>query len=351
MKNTKKLILILGIILLMIGLFYSIYIFFFNDNKKDNNDINEGNNKVDTPVKEEVKELNIIDLKSNSRPYAVMINNLAAARKYHSGLSDAYVVYEMLVEGGITRLLALFKDADTSRIGSVRSSRHYYLDYALEHDAIYVHFGWSPAAQSDITTLGINNINGLYDSAFWRDTSLDIDYEHTAYTNIEKIESSAKSKGYRMTTNKDTLLNYSVDAVDLSLNADRLDANKVDIKYSSYTTTNYVYNEEEKLYYRSVNGSSHKDYITKEQYTAKNIIITYVDSSGISGDSKGRLNLKNIGSGDGYYITNGYAIPITWSKNTRKGETVYKTKDGKEILVNDGNTYIQIAPLNSAKIS
>ena len=85
-------------------------------------------------------------------------------------------------------------------------------------------------------------------------------------------------------------------------------------------------------------------------YTAKNIIITYGENDDMN-DEKGRQNLNNIGTGNGYYITNGYAIPITWTKTTRKSQTVYKTMNGKEINVNDGNTYIQIAPLNSATIS
>ena len=52
-----------------------------------------------------------------------------------------------------------------------------------------------------------------------------------------------------------------------------------------------------------------------------------------------------IGSGDGYFITNGYAVPITWEKESRSSQTVYRYKNGKEIKVNDGNTYIQIQPL------
>ena len=87
------------------------------------------------------RELKIVDEDSISRPYAVMINNHSKARANHAGLQDAYIVYEAIVEGGLTRMMAIFKDKDTARIGSVRSSRHYFLDYALENDAIYVHFG------------------------------------------------------------------------------------------------------------------------------------------------------------------------------------------------------------------
>ena len=39
---------------------------------------------------------------------------------------------------------ALFKSENVDVVGPVRSARHYFLDYALENDAIYVHFGWSP---------------------------------------------------------------------------------------------------------------------------------------------------------------------------------------------------------------
>ena len=118
---------------------------------KDNNQAKE---------QKEEKKLKIVDLSSNTRPYAVMINNHPSARQNHAGLQDAYLIYEMIVEGGMTRYMAVFKDKDTAKIGSVRSSRHYFLDYAMENDAMYVHWGWSPQAQSDISTYGINNING-----------------------------------------------------------------------------------------------------------------------------------------------------------------------------------------------
>lgn len=309
--------------------------------------------KEDTSTSEKVeeKELKIVDVNSNSRPVAVMINNLSAARKVQSGVMDAYIVYEIIVEGGITRYMAVYKDKDTAKIGTVRSSRDYYLDYALENDAIYVHFGWSPQAQELIGKLGVNNINGLYDSAFWRENPENLAYEHTAYTSIEKIMNVAKNKGYRLTSDKDLLLNYSVDEVSLENEESKTLANDVSIKYSNSVTTSYKYNSDDKLYYRSVNGSAQKDYVTKEQYTAKNIIISYVNNGTISNDNKGRQELENIGTGKGYYITDGYSIPITWTKTSRSEQTVYKKLNGEEITVNDGNTFIQIAPNNSAKIS
>ena len=62
--------------------------------------------------------------------------------------------------------------------------------------------------------------------------------------------------------------------------------------------------------------------------------------------AKGRQEINNLGSGTGYYITNGYALKITWKKESVESKTIYKYEDGTEIKVNDGNTYIELQPTN-----
>lgn len=303
-------------------------------------------NNGDTPKPvPEVKKLKTVDPDSNTRSIAVMINNLDAARPYQSGLQQAYITYEIIVEGGITRMMAVFKDQNVARIGPVRSSRHYYLDYALENDAIYTHFGWSPKAQADISTLGINNINGLYDNGFWRD-NLPVAYEHTAFTSTDKIMAVVDKKGYRKTTTQKLLLKYSIDEISIAEKESAMVANNVSIRYSDYMTTSYQYDSENKVYKRFANGKAHTDYVTKEQYTSKNIIVVKVKNFSI--DSYGRQDLNNVGTGTGYFITDGYAVPIKWSKASRSAQTVYSYLDGTEITVNDGNTFIQIQPIDEA---
>jgi len=297
-------------------------------------------NKIEKKI---VKKLKIVNENSKTRPIAVMINNNHQAWP-HAGLEDAYITYEIIAEGGITRMMAVFKDKDTAKIGSVRSARPYYLDYALENDAIYVHFGWSDDAKADIASLEIDNINGLTDSSvFWRDTSLKKSTEHTAFTSMEKIKEFAKEKGYDRDTNKELLLKYSIDEISLDKREDAIKADKIYIKYSYYTDTSYEYDKDKKVYLRSMSGTAHTDAITGDQYTAKNIIITPIKNYAY--DSYGRQKLENIGSGEGYFITDGYAVPITWEKDSRSSQTIYKYKSsGKVIKVNDGNTFIQISP-------
>ena len=325
------------VFILLIGV--GIYFLFFN--KKEEKQLEEPDKQE--PVVE--KKLQILDLESDTRPIAVMINNHKTAQPYQTGLNDAYLVYEIVVEGGITRMMAVFKDQDTATIGTVRSSRHYFLDYAQENDAIYTHFGWSEKAQQDINDLNIDNVNGLVDSGFWRDQELrnnGVPLEHTAYTNIENILKVADKRGYETTSTKDTLLNYSVDEIDLSTMEGAIKADNVFIEYSSYQENTFKYDPINKVYNKYSGDTLRKDYVTGEAFKAKNIITYQVNN--YSMDSYGRQEIDNIGSGEGYFISNGYAVPITWEKKSPSSQTIYKFLDGKEITVNDGITYIQIQP-------
>ena len=348
MKKLKKknLIILMVIGILLIGGVTASVLFLTKDSNKTNN----SHNDKEEPKKEEEPTVQIVDLNSTSRPYAVMINNLGAARPYHTGLQDAYLVYEIVVEGGITRYLALFKDKTNEVVGNVRSARHYYIDYVLENDAYYVHWGWSPQAQSDISSLDIDNLNGLtYGSPyFFRQNISGVNTEHKAFTNLSELANLVDRLGYRKETNKDLLLNYSATSVELPSGA--TDANEIDIKYSGSSTTNYVYDSDAKVYKQFVNDKEHTDYETKKQYTVKNIIVYQVGNTTIAGDNKGRQDLDNIGTGEGYFITEGKTIPITWEKDSRSSQTVYRDKSGEEITVNDGNTWIHIVP-KSGKIS
>ena len=337
----KKIPMILFVLIIIAGAIF--YFLNFSPKKEEIKD------KINDIIEEKPKPtLKIVDESSYTRPIAVMINNHNQARPYHSGLQDAYIVYEAIVEGGITRMMAVFKDQTTARIGSVRSSRHYFLDYALENDAIYVHFGWSPQAENDIRSLGVNNINGLYDNAFWRDYNLPVNYEHKAVTSIEKINEVINQKGYRKEYNSKNVqdelsLKYSIDEIHINESEDSVVANNVSIPYSYYMTSSYTYDATNNYYLRYANGVAHKDYITGEQYHFKNIIIEKVENYTI--DSYGRQSLNNIGTGTGYFITNGYARPITWEKASRSSKTVFKYLDGTPVIVNDGNTFIQIEPI------
>lgn len=327
-RNKKFMVGLLFLLMIGAGVYYFLAPKDVQENLKKN---------MKVPKKSSIK---IVDIDSKTRPYAVMIDNHDTAR--HAGLQDSYLNYEIIVEGGLTRIMAVFKDQDTSLIGPVRSSRHYFLDYAMENDAIYAHFGWSDRAKDDIANLGINNMNGITNAAnaYWRDRT--IAAPHNVYTSMENLDKQASTLGYTKESSDWLLLKYSEKNIDLSKKEDMSVANNVAIKYSYYHTTSYVYDADLKVYKRFMNGVEHKDKVTGNVYTAKNIIIEQMDN--YTFDSYGRQDLENIGSGEGYYITNGYAVPLTWTKDTRSGKTTYTLKDGSKLMVNDGNTWVQIQP-------
>ena len=189
--GVKVLITILVVLVIVAG---AVLAYKITQDKQDTEAVSNENELL-IPEEEE-KTVQIF--KGNDRPIAIMIDNHKDAWP-QAGLQDAYMVYEIIVEGGETRLMALFKGADLEKIGPVRSARHYFIDYALENDAIYVHFGQSPQAQSDIKKYSVDDINGISEdgTTFWR--VKDKTAPHNAVTSIANLLKSAKSKKYRTT--------------------------------------------------------------------------------------------------------------------------------------------------------
>ena len=346
MKNKKTMILliVLAILVVIAG---GILIYKVISNKKTSPVIGDANNSEseDSGAMVVQQQKNIKIFNGNDRPIAVMIDNHSGAWP-QANLNKAYMVYEIVVEGGETRLMALFKGQNLEKIGPVRSSRHYFLDYALENDAIYVHHGWSPQAQSDIASLGVNNINGIQESSssFWR--VKDKSAPHNLFTSTESILKIAERKGYSKISNKKSVLNYVSNEVEMPSTA--VNATSVTIPHSNLQTVKYEYDEQTKTYKRYARNKLQTDYITGEPVTTKNIIITMCENYTLEdSENKGRQGLKNIGTFKGYYITDGKAIEIQCIKNARNEQTVYKDLNGKEIEVNDGNTFVNICPIDA----
>lgn len=336
----KVIILIFAILIIVCGILIGIKA--MQDNNKEEVEKNSSDVSSNSSKKESNKEEGIKIYSGDDRTIAVVIDNVGDAIP-QTGLNEAAIVYEMTVEGGLTRFLAIYKGVNIDTIGPVRSARPCFIDYALENDSIFTHFGYSIRAASDISVFGINNINGLIDnSAFWRTDKKAA--PHNALTSTERILQKSKDYRYRTTTEQRSVLNYVTKKVELSEGST---ANTVTIPYSSSNKVSFKYDEETGRYTRYVNGSVRKDWLTQKELTTKNIIITYAKNyTTEEEESYDRQEIVNIGNLDGYYITNGKAIKIKCSKTSRNSKTVYKDLNGKEIEVNDGNTYIQIVPIN-----
>ena len=285
------------------------------------------------------------------RPVAVMINNLITALP-QSGIGQADIIYETLAEGNITRLLAVFQDFDAEKIGPVRSARHYYLNFAFDHDAIYVHYGQSPQADTAIRELKAPNINGLsyLDSILaWRDPERLKKkgmYEHSLYTNAERIMKAWEKVNHPKEVKSDWKPMLTFSEEEWAPKGEI--ANSVYLPFANNLTNEFHYDEESKLYNRVQYKQPHIDELTNEQLKTKNIIVQYTKITQIPNDKEGRRDMELVGSGNGVYISNGQAIPITWSKKATKVPTEYKDEKGQILKLNKGKTWIIVFPNNRA---
>lgn len=346
------------IVILIIAVTGGCLYFFLN--KKEDTEIKENiANVTNLEANDEVEEIkpeltkNIKIFNGDSRPIAFMIDNNKNAQPQAS-LNSTYMVYEIIVEGGETRLMALFKGKTCDEVGPIRSARHYFLDYVMENDAIYAHLGLSPQAQSQMLQYGINNINGQsYDtgkartasSLYWRVKHKKA--PHNAYTNTEAIKQIAENKGYRTKSDKESVLNYVENEVILD-GIDSIVANNIVLPYTNSHKVEYKYNKETQRYTRYSKGKKIFDETTDEEVTTKNLIITFAENYTLNdGENKGRQDVITTGSLDGYYITNGKAIKIKCNKASREAQTVYVDLLGNEIEVNDGNTWVNIVPIDA----
>lgn len=282
--------------------------------------------------------------KQYGRPIAIMINNIENAIP-QSGIGQADIVYEFVVEGGITRMLAIFSDyTKLEKVGSIRSCRPYYVTTANEFDAIYMHYGQSPQGQDELDRTGIDHISGLSGEgtvAFYR--SSDRDAPHNVYTNGEMIKAGLDYLGCRTKHEKDFESKFLFNEEDTEPTGEAV--NKLTLNMSNYTQPWFEYDSKNKVYNRFQYGDKQVDDLTGKQLTFKNIIIQFAHYTSI--DDHDRQLIDLVGTGDGYYISDGKLVPITWEKADWDSVTKYKTSDGKELMLNPGKTYVTVFESNN----
>lgn len=280
---------------------------------------------------------------SKRRPIGIMINNLKAAMP-QSGIAQADIVYETLVEGAICRLFAIFQDFDEEKIGPIRSARHYFLDFAFDYDGLYVHYGQSPQAYTAIRSLASPALNGLsYLDSIMCFQDPNRVRPHSTYTSFERLIEAWETVDYRKEV-KEGFSNPMKFHEEEYTPMEGDVAQKVRLSFSYYQEPYFLYNEEEGLYERYQFDKPQIDDQTKEQLKYKNIIIQLVDMWNIPGDTEGRLDMSLIGTGRGYYVTKGKVIPIIWEKKSHTDATIFLNPDGSEIRFNKGKTWVAVFP-------
>ena len=285
---------------------------------------------------------------AKQRPVAVSINNHQDACP-QSGLNGADIVYEVMVEGSITRYLAVFQDyTKLEKIGSIRSARRYFLDFAMDQSAVLAHFGQDPAIVDTFGAIGCQHLNGLEDAYdYWR--SSDRVAPHNVYTTGQALADAMDAFGYGSIMEEpieDPMFKfYRVYEDEAKMKKDRKKLKKADetyaCKYLSIPGFNssFTYNKETKMYERTVYGMKQVDAETGERTVCKNIIVQFANVYA-RGDDKGHLDIDTVGEGDGIYICENLAVPVHWVKEGQYDTTHYYLSNGDQLTMVPGKTWI-----------
>jgi hypothetical protein len=264
-------------------------------------------------------------------PFMVIVENSRAARP-QSGLTEADIIYETMAEGGIPRFLAIFHSSTPKEIGPVRSARPYFLSLAKEYNLPFGHCGGSAEALDTIKQESLMSMNEFsFGGYYWRDNTRKA--PHNLYTSAEKLR--------RLITNK-KMIQQPVSS--LSFNKSSWEGNlaaavNVNLKLSPYYSTSYRYKDGH--YYKYMDGEIAKDKANGKEISTSNIVIQITDIK--RQDDYGRLDIKQVGEGTGYVISDGKYIKINWSKADEKSPTLLRDEKGKAVNLLPGKTWWHIA--------
>lgn len=284
----------------------------------------------------------------DQRPVAIMVDNESIALP-HYGLTQADVVYEMMnstLNGRVTRLMALVKDYEQiTQFGSIRSARSTNVILAAEWNAILVHDGGPFYIDEYLAEPCSDNFSGGFgrvDNGKSR--------EFTEYVLKGDLHSKFASSGV-----SETYTEYyegphfqfvnEENALDLSNEAGAVSASAIELPFP-HNSSELAYNADDQLYYYSEYGDAHLDPENDNaQLCFKNVLLQCCDFEVY--DENGYMVYNCIGKDTGYYITNGKAIKVTWSKSSMTSPTQYFDEAGNEIKLNTGKTYIALVPSDS----
>ena len=283
---------------------------------------------------------------SAAPPVAVMVDNWTEARP-QSGLDRADVVYEALVEGGITRFLAIYTDSEADWIEPVRSARTQFLPLALEWGTVYLHVGAAEeAGPADAARLlrewrlrAVDEPGN--ESVIRRDPARQPPYN--AVTDTTGARGLARTRGWGLLPT-DTPWPRKAEggasgpaASTLSFDFDRDGLN------GGSFAVRWQYDAASNSYLRWQAGAPHRDGRSGQQLTAKNVIVQLAEVRP-AGDRAGHVLYPAEGTGRALVLLDSRALAATWRKDSPAGRTRYLDDQGRDIPLNPGPTWIALLP-------
>lgn len=282
---------------------------------------------------------------------AVMIDDQQDARP-QSGLSSASVVWQAPAEGGIPRYVALFHEGSPRAVGPIRSSRLYFIAWAAEWNAVYMHVGGSPQAMALLaSSQGKGKVVWNADefrvgsTYMWRIKTRFA--PHNVYSSSKYMQLLVKA------VHAPTKMNYTPHwqfAPDPTI--DQLPVGgSIRVPYLANVIT-YTYSRKTNSYLRSVTKEGKQFDVGPKvpvRIAPKNVVVIYMSFAPLNdGSKKHRLEAQFTGSGKALVFSNGKLVKATWKKASMTAPTLLFGPDGKPVTFTVGQTFVQVVPLGTA---
>ncbi len=286
-------------------------------------------------------------------PLAVMVDNTANAYP-HAGLAAADLVYEAFVEGGVTRLMAVYWRHDADKVSPVRSARTPFVVWALELGALYAHAGgattWNEAnAIGQIFEWGVRDLDAFVtgsSTAYYRDSDRAVPYN--LVTSTAKLYEAAASLGFNGPPAAESWKFRNPG--DPALGGTRAEGIEVDFQgtRSSWQMVQWKWDAAAGAYGRSAFGGPHVDAATGRQLQFATVIVMLAPGEVV--DESGHVLLQQIGEGPATVFTGGHAIEGVWRKASREARTRFFDTRGQEVAFERGPIFIEVIDRQSTVV-
>jgi Protein of unknown function (DUF3048) N-terminal domain/Protein of unknown function (DUF3048) C-terminal domain len=280
-------------------------------------------------------------------PIAVMVDDHWDARP-QSGLNAAAVVWQAPAEGGVPRYMLVFQDQLPTSVGPIRSARQYYVEWAAEYRAMYVHHGGSPQALATLRAKGSGTWVWNADGFRWEGRYVFRVHTrpapHNVYSDGDHLRALAKRLGA-----DDGKVKAPWSFATGVARAVRPTGATIKVTYP-YETIEYRYDVATNRYLRYINGAEEPqvDVADGKVVAPANVIVLRMFFGPLTGTSggHGRLEAADVGKGVAWISTNGRTVKGTWKKASVTAPTLVFGPDGEPVTLTAGQTFVQVLALS-----
>jgi hypothetical protein len=267
---------------------------------------------------------------------AVKIDNIDLARP-QSGIDKADVVFEEMVEGGLTRLFAVFQCDSASTLGPIRSARTTDAALlALLHGSVFGYSGANPAAMPQIRAHGdtvlipFDNLPQYFHRVGYRPAP------HNVYSDTKTILDAGLSRRHNLTAPKPLFLYGDAPTGGTPAKA-------ADMRWPA-ASAGWRWNGSTWL--RLQNGTPDR-LANGARVHATNVVIMQVPIAGTGiRDVAGNASPNNVtlGSGPIWVLRDGQVYRGTWHRAYYGSPLRFTDASGAPLLLHPGRTWVELLP-------